>query len=129
MTKLIIHGLRDFNRELKELDKELPKKLKAVNLLAAQVIADEARPNVHVKSGKLQKSTKAMATPTSARVKMGSKAVPYAGAYNWGHNNRAWGGSMPGHPVVADALSAKYDEMVMVYDTAIEDLKKEIGLD
>ena len=110
------------------MDKELPKKLKEASLKAATVIADEARPNVAQVSGRLAKSTKAMATPTAGRVKMGSKAVPYAGAYNWGHASRAQGGSMPGHAVISEALGSKYDEMVQVYSDALDELKKEIGL-
>jgi len=126
--KLRVHGLRDLQRELKEMDKELPKKLRQANLEAAKVIADEARPNVAQVAGRLAKSTKAAATRTAASVKMGSKSVPYAGAYHWGHSSRPQGGSMDGHPVMSDALGAKYKEMTEVYSKALDDLKKEIGL-
>jgi hypothetical protein len=128
MAKLVVHGLRDLKNELREMDKKLPKELKKVSLKAADVIADEARPNVAVVSGSLQKSLKAAGTPTGASVKFGKKSVPYAGAYHWGHNVRPQGGHMDGHPVISDALSKRYDEMVRVYEDGLEELKKDIGL-
>lgn len=75
-----IEGLREFQRNLRALDRELPKALRVAFNGAADLIVDEARPRIPVRSGRARASVKARSTQTSARVVGGSRRVPY---YPW----------------------------------------------
>lgn len=80
-----VEGLRELSRTLRKLeDKELPKALKQTNKNAAEIVARDARAEVPVRSGKLQRSIKATATARTGAVRAGSKAVPYAGWIEFG---------------------------------------------
>lgn len=80
-----VEGLRELSKALRNLeDKELPKQLRLANKKAAEVVAQEAKTRVPVRTGNLQRSIKATASRTSASVKMGSAKVPYAGWIEFG---------------------------------------------
>lgn len=92
---LRVEGLRDLNRTLKKIADDAPKVLKEANLKAARLIVADALPRVPVGTspydrhpGALKASIKALATPTTARMKAGSAAVPYAPAVHWGTGPR-----------------------------------------
>jgi len=75
-----IRGLREFQRGLRELDKGLPKSLRLALNDAANVIVDDARPQVPRRSGRAAGSIKARSTRTLARVVGGGSRAPY---YPW----------------------------------------------
>lgn len=75
-----IHGLAEFNRNLRKLDKDAPKAIRIAANEAAQIVVNWAQPKVAKKSGKAAKSIKAKSTRTSARVTGGGPKVPY---YPW----------------------------------------------
>lgn len=123
-------GLKELQRELRNYDKEIPKSLRKASLRAAEVVAEEARKRAPVDTGRLQKSTKAQATQTSASVKSGSPSrVPYANPVHWGWMNRPQGGFNPRTPFISEALNVKYDEMVATFHEAMDELRKNKGLD
>jgi hypothetical protein len=81
MTEPIkIEGLAQFQRNLKTLDRDLPKALRLAFNAAADIVVADARPRVPSKSGKAKGSVKAKSSQTAARVVGGSKRVPY---YAW----------------------------------------------
>lgn len=81
MAQMIeIVGLREFNRSLRQLDKNLPKGLRLAGNAAANIVVDEAKPRVPRRSGKAAGSVKAASTRTAARVSGGGPKVPY---YPW----------------------------------------------
>lgn len=81
MTDAIkVEGLAEFSRNLKALDRELPKALRVAFNGAADIVVKDARPRVPTKTGKAKASIKARSTQTAARVVAGSKAAPY---YPW----------------------------------------------
>lgn len=75
-----VSGLREFQRNLKKLDKELPKALRLAFNGAAQVVVEDARPKVARRSGKAAASVKARSTQTASRVVGGGNKAPY---YPW----------------------------------------------
>ena len=126
---LRVHGLIDLQKELRDYDKALPKRLRVANLAAAEVIAEEARERVPEQSGRLRRSTRAKAQQRGASVTSGSKArVPYAGPVHWGWNSRPQGGSNTAVPYISEALDEKYGEMKDKYRQEINDLKDDLNL-
>jgi hypothetical protein len=77
---LRIEGLREFQRNLKALDRELPKALRMAFNEAADIIVRDAKPRVARRSGRAQGSVKARSTQTMARVSAGGARAPY---YPW----------------------------------------------
>lgn len=82
-TPIRVDGLREFSRNLKRLDKDLPKGLRLAGNAAANLVVDEAKPRVPVgpgRGGHAKSSLKAASTRTAARVSAGGKRFPY---YAW----------------------------------------------
>lgn len=75
-----IEGLKEFSRNLKKLDAELPKALRVAFNAAADIVVTDARAGIPSKSGKARRSVKARSTRTAARVVGGGKSAPY---YPW----------------------------------------------
>lgn len=75
-----ITGLREFSRDLKRLDSDLPKALRVAMNEAAELVVGDARPMVPSRSGRARKSMKAASTRTKVRVKAGGSRAPY---YPW----------------------------------------------
>jgi HK97 gp10 family phage protein len=78
--ELRIEGLREFNRNLKALDSDLPKAVRLAFNAAADIIVDEAQARIPSDTGKARKSVKARSTRTQSRVVGGGNRAPY---YPW----------------------------------------------
>lgn len=72
-----IDGLREFVRNLKNLDRDLPKMLRKGLNDAANIVVDWAKPKVPHRSGKAARSIRAASTGTAVRVKEGGDRAPY----------------------------------------------------
>jgi len=75
-----IDGLREFQRGLKAMDRDLGKAVRVAFNDAADIIVRDARPKVARRSGKAAGSVKVRSTQTSARVSGGGGRAPY---YPW----------------------------------------------
>ena len=75
-----IDGLKQFRKELKEVEASLPRALRLAFNNAAQLIVDDAKPLVPHNSGAAQGSIRVLSTQTKARVAAGGSKVPY---YPW----------------------------------------------
>lgn len=75
-----VTGLKEFQRNLKKLDAELPKALRMAFNGAADVVVNEARPRVAKRSGRAAGTVKARSTQTASRVVGGGNKAPY---YPW----------------------------------------------
>lgn len=75
-----IDGLKKFSKDLKKLDSDLPKMLRLALNEVADVIVDDAKPDVPHRSGKAARSVKAKSTRTAVRVAGGGSRAPY---YPW----------------------------------------------
>lgn len=114
-----VEGLDELRKALRELgDAELRKALRLANKASAQLVVQEALPQVPVRSGKLKASVKAMAGERDARARAGGPTVPYAQAVHWGTGPR------PGlrgphniarNPFLLNAAEAKREEVAEAY--------------
>ena len=79
-----IEGLREFMRNLRDMDQALPKALRLAGNEAAAVVVDDARSRMPRRSGRAVKSVKARSTRTAVRIAAGSKAAPYVPWLDYG---------------------------------------------
>jgi hypothetical protein len=91
--RIAVTGLSALNRGLRALDSEAPKQLRVALNSAAQLLVDEARPEVPADTGAARRSMVARSTRTAARVAVGGKKAPY---YPWLDFGGA--GKAPGRP-------------------------------
>lgn len=78
-----VDGARQLRKTLKEAGDDLSD-LKAAHKDAAAIAVKGILPLVPVVSGKLRDTVRAAGTNTAGIVRAGKKAVPYAGAIQWG---------------------------------------------
>jgi hypothetical protein len=79
-----IHGLRELQRALKQIDGEAQKKLRVVFNDVAQLVADDAKRRVPARTGAARKSIKPRSGQREAVVQAGSRRVPYYGWLDFG---------------------------------------------
>lgn len=78
MTEAIkIQGLREFQKSLKKLDKDLPKALRIAFNEAADSVAADARRRVPKRSGRAAGSIRSRSTQVSVRITEGGSRAPY----------------------------------------------------
>lgn len=75
-----ITGLNEFKKAIKQADSQLPKTMRIVFNKAADVITNDAKGRVPVRTGTAARSLKSKSTQTAARVSGGSNKAPY---YHW----------------------------------------------
>jgi phage gpG-like protein len=81
-----IKGLAEFNRSLRQLDRNAPKALRLVANEAAQSVVEDAKGSIPTLTGNASASIRAASTRTSARVRGGGSKVPYYGFLDYGGN-------------------------------------------
>lgn len=140
-----IKGLKDFQRELRRIDKDLPKELRKVHMAAAQIVATGTRAKFARRPGvtsAVPKSVKAMAQQRSAVVRIGGKGKAEAaighefggGKYRRGNPSPAGGyttqfpawrgsGGDAGYALYP-TLRQKTDELIDLYGDALEDIAR-----
>ena len=101
IQKVEIEGLKDFGRELRRTGKELPKELRRENRAIVKPIAKDGQqryeqtprsPNrpasgprtLQSRSGRSQKSIKALASVSAAKVAIGGPSLPHVVGQNFG---------------------------------------------
>lgn len=124
MAQIKITGLRETVRSLEKLGVEVAD-LKAVFNRVGNVVVNEAKTLVPVRSGALAGSIRANKAKNKAIVRAGSARVPYAGVIHYG-----W----PGHniepqPFLTDALDSKEQAAVREMDDGLRGLIRKYGLD
>lgn len=75
-----VEGLKQFNRDLKALDSDLPKAVRLAFNAAVDLVVATAKPGVPSRSGRAARSIKPRSTRTQARVSAGGNKAPY---YPW----------------------------------------------
>lgn len=90
-AKIEVGGLAKLSRGLKAVDADAPKELRIALNAAAQMLVDEAKPEVPSVSGAARRSMVAKSTRTSARVGVGGKKAPYWPWLDFGGQGRIKG--------------------------------------
>lgn len=128
-----IEGLTKFVKDLKKIDRELPKAVRLAGNEAAQLIVEWAKPKVPKRSGKAAGSIKAASTQKGGRVKAGGNKAPY---YAW----LDFGGRVGRNKSVArqfysdgrylyPALHAQRDEIEEIYRNALIKIVEGAGIE
>ena len=125
MAGVKVEGLRDLQKQLRQAqDKDMQAALRKANKGAAEIVADEARNKVPVRSGRLKASIGARGSQRSATVKAGTAArVPYAGPIHFGWRAR----NITPQPFLYEALGEKWDNVYKDYEHQIQKLINELN--
>lgn len=113
-----VKGLRALSRDLKRVDDDMAKKLREIAKDAAETVASTARTLVPYRSGDLQASIRAGATARSGVVRVGKRAVPYAGPIHFGWLRR----HIAPQPFLYQALDRRRTEVVEAFERQVEEL-------
>ncbi len=104
-----LEGADELRRVLKSIgDTGLLNALATANENAAEIVVDDANPQVPMRTGALKNSMRASGTSRSGRAIAGSSAIPYAAAIHWGRKRgnvgRPPGNRMGRNPIVRRAF-------------------------
>lgn len=128
-----VEGLSEFQRNLKKLDRELPKALRMALNDAANVIVDEAKPKVPRRSGRAAGTVKAKSTQKMARVSGGGNRAPY---YPWldfggsvGKSHSVKRPFIPDGRYIYKAYFGNREKFREVLDEALIDVVRKAGLE
>lgn len=128
-----ITGLREFQRNLKALDSDLPKALRVALNDAANIVVDDAKPRVKKASGRARGTVKARSTQKRARVVGGGNRAPY---YPWlDFGGRVGRRKQTRRPVldkgryIYPAFFRQRDEFTDALNDALVDVAKQAGFE
>ena len=72
-----IEGIKEFQRALRQVDRDLPKQMRVIFNEATGVVIDWAVPRIPKRSGRAAGSVKARSSQRDARVAIGGRRAPY----------------------------------------------------
>jgi HK97 gp10 family phage protein len=124
-----IDGIKDIRRSVNRLGKDLDKDaakgaLKEMNAEAAEKVKQTAAGLVPVRTGQLASTLRASGTQKSARVRAGTKRVPYAAPIHFGWPAR----NISPQPFLYDALDKRRNEVVDIYEKRLSALIRKYRL-
>jgi hypothetical protein len=98
-----VEGLDVVRKNLRAVDKDLPKGLKAVHIEISKPIAEEARGRAPQRTGRLAASVRAGASQKSASVSAGGRLRPYP--YGPVVHYGGYPGDYPGQPFLTETMA------------------------
>lgn len=126
-----VTGLKEFQRAIKEVDRELPKSLRKAFNDVAGVVADDVRRLVPVDSGAARASVRAASTQSAAAIKAGGRKAPY---YPWldfggkvGVNRSVRRPFIPGGRYLYPSIKRNRGVMLEALDDALATLFRQEG--
>lgn len=120
--RIELQGYGQLRREMRQLGDEAVAMLKQANQEAADLVADTARPEIPVRSGRLKGTLRTSGTTRGGVVRLGRKSVPYAGPLHFGWPNRpdaakGWrGGPIAPNPFLYEAADKRVGDVVALYN-------------
>lgn len=109
--RLGIEGIREVNKQLKNLSDATKKELKETHRKAGQLVVDGAIRYVPVRTGALLASLRSAPTQRQGRVRVGSASVPYAGPIHFGWPARR----IKPQPFIYEVLDDRRQEVLHLY--------------
>ena len=106
-----IEGLHKMRRALIKLDDAARQDFKQAGYQAAEIVVDEAKRLVPVRSGRLGKTIRAHKVVSGAKVSAGRTTVPYAGAIHFGWARR----NIRPNPFLYDAADNRVNDVMNEY--------------
>jgi hypothetical protein len=125
-----IAGLKEFQKALKDMDRDLPKQLRVALNSASELVIDYARPKVPSRSGRARGSLKVRSSQKAARIAAGGTRAPYYPWLDFGGTTPK-GGTRPFYTkgrYVYPGLDANRDKITQQLEVALTDLAKGAGL-
>lgn len=123
-----IEGLSKLQKDLRKLSTDAldlnKQEFLSTNKKVAEIIIDESKKYIPVRSGALAQSVRNASTKKSAKIRAGSVAVPYAGPIHFGWPSR---GIRP-NPFLYDAIDRRRDEVRERYVDLIDALTMKYDL-
>lgn len=113
-----VEGLRELSRALRQVGDTSRVTLKTAALEAANVVADEARGRVPIRSGRLLSSIRPAGRVGGAFILAGNAKTPYAKPIHFGWKKR----NIRPQPFLFDALGAKSSDAGRIFETRIAQL-------
>jgi hypothetical protein len=106
-----IEGLHKMRRALIKLDDAARQDFKQAGYQAAEIVVDEAKRLVPVRSGRLGKTIRAHKVVSGAKVSAGRTTVPYAGPIHFGWARR----NIRPNPFLYDAADNRVNDVMNEY--------------
>jgi len=129
-----ITGLRELQKALKDMDANLPKKIRVALNQSAELVIDYAGPRVPSKTGRARASLKVRSSQRAARIASGGTKAPYYPWLDFGGEGRRKG-RPAARPFLKEGryiypgLAKNKDEITEAMSTALTELAREAGLE
>lgn len=118
-----IEGGRELRREFRRAGVDMTR-LRDANRKAGAIAAEASRREAPIgPTGKLAGSIKSFGSQTMARVRLGKKAVPYAGPIHWGWHKR----HIKPNQFVSRGTKKSEPQWLAVYTDEVRDIINSIG--
>lgn len=131
--RITVSGIREFRAALRDVNAELPRRVRLVLNEGADVIVTDARHRVERRTGRAAASYRAQSTQTSARIAIGGRKAPHAPWLDFG--GRVGPGGSVRRPFihagryVFPALARHKSEILQRLADAVGELAREAGFD
>jgi hypothetical protein len=132
--KIVITGLREFQRALKDVDAGLPRQIRLVLNEAGGLIVDYTRAHIEVRSGRAKGSIKLQSSQRAARVAIGGSRAPYTPWLDFGGEGRRRG-RPPARPFIREGryvyrgLRIHHNDITDLMTKGLTELARSAGLE
>lgn len=129
LTTIEIKGLKQAQRLMGRIDADFKKRFKDIHKGAADIVADEARRQAPVRSGRLRNDIRTSGTTKGGVVRVGRKKIPYVGRVLFGDPvtftdrlmRRAQTRRTP-QPFIYKAADIQFRNVVDYYEDELEEI-------
>ena len=129
LTTIEIQGLKQAQRLMGRIDADFKKRFKEIHKGAADIVADEARRQAPVRSGRLRNDIRTSGTTKGGVVRVGRKKIPYVGRVLFGDPvtftdrlmRRAQTRRTP-QPFIYKAADIQFRNVVDYYEDELEEI-------
>jgi hypothetical protein len=132
--RIEVTGLREFQKQLRSMDANLPKQLRVALNQAADEVIGYAEARFPRRTGAAAASLKARSSQREARVALGGRRAPYAPWLDFGGEGRVKGRPAP-RPFIKSGryvykgLEVKRDRITEILAAALTQLALDAGLE
>jgi len=129
-----IEGIAEFQRALRQVDKDLPKQVRIILNQAVTLVIDWALPRIPTRSGRARQSVKARSSQREARAVIGGKRAPYMPWLDFGGEGKVKGRPAP-RPFIKrgrylyQGLEHTQDDVTKIMEDGLRALAAGAGLD